>query len=141
MLLTRSSPVNGITSLTFEREKWYAFSEVSLELPDGRDPGKKYSWPKQAFTKDQRYSLDIGQDDASKAKLNDRQAGEPANLFETWGEISAANLSTLGNWTITDIVVSGDKVEKFTVNYSGSVVTDPAKSEPPITLGSDGSLL
>ena len=54
------SPVNGITSLSFERSNWIVLSEVSLELPDGREPGKKYSWPKQAFTYDQRYSMDIG---------------------------------------------------------------------------------
>ena len=62
------SPVNGITDLSFERSNWIVLSEVSPELPDGREPGKKYSWPNQAFTYDQRYSMDIGRDDATKAQ-------------------------------------------------------------------------
>ena len=35
------SPVNGITSLVFERSQWITLSDISLELPDGREPGKK----------------------------------------------------------------------------------------------------
>ena len=51
--------------------------------------------------------MDIGRDDATKAKVNDNTAGEPVGLFETWAEINGESLSTLGGWAITDIVVSG----------------------------------
>ena len=66
------------------------------------------------------YSMDIGRDDATKAKVNDNMAGEPVGLFETRADISGGSLSTLGNWTITDIVVSGDRVDSFTVNHGGN---------------------
>ena len=132
------SPVNGITSLVFERSQWITLSDISLELPDGREPGKKYLWPKQAFTYDQRYSMDIGRDDATKAKVNDNMAGEPVGLFETWAEINGVSLSTLGGWAITDIVVSGNKVEKFTVSH-GSGGSGMGEG-PAFTLTADGLL-
>ena len=132
------SPVNGITSLTFERSQWITLSDISLELPDGREPGKKYLWPNQAFTYDQHYSMDIGRDDATKAKVNDNMAGEPVGLFETWAEIKGGSLSTLGGWAITDIVVSGNKVEKFTVSH-GSGGSGMGEG-PAFTLTADGLL-
>ena len=132
------SPVNGITSLVFERSQWITLSDISLELPDGREPGKKYLWPNQAFTYDQRYSMDIGRDDATKAKVNDNTAGEPVGLFETWAEINGGSLSTLGGWAITDIVVSGNKVEKFTVSH-GSGGSGMGEG-PAFTLTADGLL-
>ena len=47
------SPVNGITSLVFERSQWITLSDISLELPDGRETRQKILGPKQAFTYDQ----------------------------------------------------------------------------------------
>ena len=116
----------------------HPLSDISLELPDGREPGKKYLWPKQAFTYDQRYSMDIGRDDATKAKVNDNTAGEPVGLFETWAEINGGSLTTLGGWAITDIVVSGNKVEKFTVSH-GSGGSGMGEG-PAFTLTADGLL-
>ena len=57
--------------------------------------------------------MDIGRDDATKAKVNDNMVGEPVGLFETWAEINGGKLSTLGGWAITDIVVSGNKVKNL----------------------------
>ena len=57
-----------------------------------------FEWPKQAFSFDQRYAIDIARDDKTKAKVNDKKAGEPANLFEDWAEIIWDTIRVGDNW-------------------------------------------
>jgi hypothetical protein len=112
-----ASPVNGISSLTFNRQNWTPLSNVSLEMKDVSGGTQAFEWPKQAFSFDQRYAIDIARDDPTKAKLNDNQKGDPVNLFEDWGVINGDELELNENWTISDLVVDGNQVEAFTLIY------------------------
>jgi hypothetical protein len=111
------SPVNGITSLTFNRQNWFTLSNVSLKMDDISGGTQTYEWPKQAFSLDRRYAIDIARDDKSKAKVNDNKAGEPANLFEDWGDISGDRIKMADNWKISAIETRAGMVEKFTITH------------------------
>jgi surface protein len=136
-----SSPVNGITSLTFNRQNWFTLSNVSLKMENISGGTQAFEWPKQAFSFDQRYAIDIARDDKTKAKVNDNKAGDPANLFEDWGEISGDTIRIGDNWKISSIETTNGKVEKFTIDYSMSADTEATTgtTHPSFTIDKDGS--
>jgi surface protein len=137
-----SSPVNGITSLTFNRQNWFTLSNVSLKMENISGGTQAFEWPKQAFSFDQRYAIDIARDDKTKAKVNDNKAGDPANLFEDWGEISGDTIRIGDNWKISSIETTNGKVEKFTIDYSMSADTEATTgtTHPSFTIDKDGVL-
>ena len=134
--------MNGITSLTFNRQNWFTLSNVSLKMEDVSGGTQAFEWPKQAFSFDQRYAIDIARDDKTKAKVNDKKAGEPANLFEDWAEISGDTIRVGDNWKISSIETKNGKVEKFTIDYSMSADTEAntGTTHPTFTVDKDGVL-
>jgi hypothetical protein len=114
---TGHHPFNGISSLTFNRQNWFFLEPVSLKMEGVSGGTQAFEWPKHTISLDHRYSLNIGLYDPTKAKLNDNQQGVPLNLFEDWGVINGDKLELNENWTLSDIVVDGNRIEAFTLNF------------------------
>ena len=136
---TAASPVNGITDLSFERGTGSCCRMVSLELPDGREPAKNTHgrirhlptisatrWILVETMQRRRRSMTTWQENRSDCLRP--------------GQISVEGKLLRSN-TITDIVVSGDRVESFTVSHGADVVSDLSNEiKSPVSLGIDGSL-
>ena len=90
--------------------------------------------PSRQILSDQRYAIDIARDDKSKAKANDKKAGDPANLFEDWGEITDGTIKMADNWKISAIEMMAGSVEKFTITHEE---VSPAS---PFSINSNGEL-
>ena len=112
------SPVNNITSVTYDRATWTTLSNVALKNPDGSEPLTTYQWPQQAFSPGGfQFTIDIARDDPNKAKINDNTVGNPVNLFEDFGDIVSQKIELGSNWTITNLTKSGNNVQTFTLNF------------------------
>ena len=66
--------------------------------------------------------------------MNDKKAGDPANLFEDWGEITDGTIKMADNWKIPAIETMAGSVEKFTITHEE---VSPAS---PFSINSNGEL-